>query len=333
MRKKKNILALENLSNVFSHIEERSMNKLINDLKPGGYFYLFSESVHKAIENDIQFPIDEIAAFRNYFYDSPFYDVQKIQKLLSSFESISDINFEISESLVFEVIEKSLQTDAPEEYLIDFMLEKIYLLFWCVTTIDTNAKNIQHKINRCLKNNMQNQDKMLKMPSDTFDADFFDEYTNLEKDTTETKLNESTNLFGLKIKKGKIKNDYRELLNEFLNSFESESQFIYNRPTFQDQQLLIDVLMFEKSNQKIKFYVDAGVFIKFLDLISDFYENHSIQHILDKNQFTGDKKANIVTSKTFTKNRSRSRRNKKFTKCFIEFEIKFLVFKSKIYDS
>ncbi len=320
------IIKIDYLEKVLAHIEARNTSRLINDLKTGGCYFKFFQAIHQAIENELELPAEEIAAFCDFVFDSPLYDKSKIDLMLSRYTSIEEIDFEISEKLINETISNAFQMEEPEEYLIDFILERIYLLFWYFTTFDNSIRGVQHKINRWIKNKPFDQDYIAKSAEKSDDKFDYSQFDKLKLESTEIEPDHPMNPSRLRIKKEELKVEYIEILQTFLNSIENESQRNDGRPCMENQQLLIDVLMFEKTNEIIRFNLDVNVILKFLNQISGFYEKQSIQNMLNENQFSSNKN-NVITAATYSKNKSRASSTLKFKESFIKLEKNLIDFK------
>lgn len=313
---KKTFIRIDYLEKISNHITERSAAKLINDLKPGGYFFDFFKFICEGTNQDHEIREDELSKFRNFFYDSPLYDESLINTYLSRHTSLDSNLYEISEKQVNEIIENAFLSESPDEFLIDFFLEKIYFLFWNLTAFDTKVRIAHNRIDTWRKSDSFRDTIVPQNTEEASSLSDFDILSNHEFNKSEIK--DSIDIQAvLKIKNENLKQEFRQIVHNFLKSIQhQENGKIDSIDEF------LEVLMLEQNKKKLEFFPDVNVIVKLLAIISVVYEKHSIQSIIYQNEFLFLRRNTTLTKKSYSKNKSRSVKTRKFQNEFNNLELK-----------
>lgn len=329
------------LEKVLIHAQELSSQKLLNDIKPGGSFYVFMSDFNFANTNEIQFTDQETSTFRSLILD---YIDQKTLQLYRSKIDLQNINLELDENSINQFLsEVSDQINDNgieiETCLIDFIYNRVTTIYYIYSDIDTFSRITKLKFTNWLINSKENRkstqyQNSIDSITDPEQKRMFEQFEALYQQTSEID-NSAYQSFtcALKLKTDALIQEFKKILIEFFDSIDKEIEyassknyvsFVENTDTF------IAFLLLHDLDKEIVYYADTSVFSKFLLSIEKFYEKKSIRNMIEMNKFTSYKTKSFLKLENYIRNQSRSKKSKKYIQSFRDLEKKLIVLRTKI---
>lgn len=329
------------LEKVLIHAKELSSQKLLNDIKPGGSFYVFLSDFNFANENEIQFTDHDISFFRSLILD--YIDNQTIQYYYSKID-FQSIDFEMDENKVNQfLLETSDQIKDNgikiETCLIDFVYKRLISIYYIYSNIDNSCRILNLKFNNWLKDSDVNRKSTQNQNSVEFITDpeqkqTFEIFEHSKQQPSENdKSSNQSFTCALKMKTNALIQEFEVILIAFFDSIDEEIEYKSSRNYIsfvEDRDAFMSFLLLKDLEKEIVYNVDTSVFSKFLLSIYKFYEKDSIKHMINKNKFTSNKTKNFLKLENYIKNQSRSKKIHKYRQCFLDLDYKLKVFEAKI---
>lgn len=329
------------LEKVLIHAKELSSQKLLNDIKPGGSFYVFMFDFNIANENEIQFTDQETSTFRSLILD---YIDQKTLQLYRSKIDLQNINFELDENCINQfLLEMSDQIYDNgieiETCLIDFIYNRLITIYYIYSDIDTFSRIIKLKFTNWLINSKENRkstqnQNLIDSITDPDQKRMFEQFEVLNQQTSE--IDNPTNqsfTCALKLKTDVLIQEFKEILIVFFDSIDKEIEctsskdyvsFVENRDAF------IAFLLVKDLDNEIVYFTDTSVFCKFLLHVKKFYEKDSIKYMIKRNKFSSHKTKTFLKAENYIKNQSRSNKSNKYKQAFLDLDQQLRVLQTKI---
>lgn len=329
------------LEKVLIHAQELNSQKLLNDIKPGGSFFVFMSDFNFANENEIQFTDQETSTFRSLILD---YINQQTLQLYRSKIDLQNINFELDENSINQFLSKmSDQIDDNgieiETCLTDFIYHRLILIYFFFSDVDTIIRITKSKFSSWLNDRLEKKkpiqnDNTIDSEIDTKQKLLLEQLHAVKIKTNEIDYYPQPSYpCALKLKTDVLIQEFKEILIVFFDSIDKEIECTSSKDYVsfvENTDVFIAFLLLEDLDKEIDYYADTSVFSKFLLSIEKFYEKNSLRYMINMNKFTSHKTRNFLKVENYIKNQSRSKKNNKYKQAFLDLDQQLRVLQTKI---